>query len=65
MAKVTVYVPDELLASAKGAGLNISAITQDGIKRELTAAGDYDLEQMLDSARRILDESLALVRDQT
>lgn len=35
MARVNVYLPDDLAAETKAAGLNVSRITQDALKREL------------------------------
>ena len=36
MARVNVYLPDELADRAKRAGLNVSALTQDAIRRSLS-----------------------------
>ena len=41
MARLNVYVPDELAEDAKSAGLNVSALTQDAIRVTL-AAGSTD-----------------------
>lgn len=35
VARLNVYLPDELAAAAKQAGLNLSAVTQDAVKRSL------------------------------
>lgn len=35
VARVNVYIPDELAAKAKEAGLNLSAVTQDAVRRTL------------------------------
>lgn len=37
MARVNVYLPDELAAEAKAAGLNVSSFTQEALRRALTA----------------------------
>jgi post-segregation antitoxin (ccd killing protein) len=37
MARVNVYLPDELAASARDAGLNISGLTQDAVHDALAA----------------------------
>lgn len=37
MARVNVYLPDELAAEARLAGLNVSALAQEAIGRELRA----------------------------
>ncbi len=41
MARLTVYLPDQLAEQARAAGLNISAITQDAVRRAL-ASTDTD-----------------------
>lgn len=35
MARVNITLPDDLLAGARGAGLNISACAADGVREEL------------------------------
>jgi post-segregation antitoxin (ccd killing protein) len=35
MARVNVYLPDDLAEEARAAGLNVSNITQDALRREL------------------------------
>jgi post-segregation antitoxin (ccd killing protein) len=42
MARVNVYLPDELAERARAAGLNISGVTQDAIRSAL-AGSDTDL----------------------
>lgn len=37
MARLNVYLPDALAAEAKEAGLNLSAVTQDAVRRSLGA----------------------------
>jgi post-segregation antitoxin (ccd killing protein) len=37
MARINVYVPDELADAARSAALNVSAITQDAIRTVLAA----------------------------
>lgn len=37
MARVNVYLPDDLAAQARAAGVNISGITQDAIRAALAA----------------------------
>lgn len=36
MTRVNVYLPDDLAAAAKQAGLNLSAVTQEAVRRFLT-----------------------------
>jgi len=35
VTRLNVYLPDELAAEAKSAGLNLSAVTQEAVKRTL------------------------------
>ena len=35
MSRVNIYLPDELAAAAKEAGVNVSQITQDELRKEL------------------------------
>lgn len=37
VARLNVYLPDELAAQAKEAGLNLSAVTQEAVRRSLGA----------------------------
>jgi post-segregation antitoxin (ccd killing protein) len=37
MARLNVYLPDDLAAAARTAGLNISAVTQEALRRHLDA----------------------------
>jgi len=37
MARVNVYLPDDLAEEARAAGLNVSNITQDALRRQLAA----------------------------
>jgi len=37
MARLNVYLPDELAAEVREAGLNLSAVTQDAVRRSLMA----------------------------
>jgi post-segregation antitoxin (ccd killing protein) len=37
MARVNVYLPDDLAAEAKAAGLNVSSLTQDALRSALAA----------------------------
>jgi post-segregation antitoxin (ccd killing protein) len=43
MARVNVYLPDDLAARARAAGLNVSAVTRSAIEAELAgdAASDW------------------------
>jgi post-segregation antitoxin (ccd killing protein) len=37
MARLNVYLPDDLAAQAKDAGVNVSAVTQEAIRQTLVA----------------------------
>lgn len=37
VARLNVYLPDDLAAQAKQAGLNLSAVTQDAVRQRLAA----------------------------
>jgi post-segregation antitoxin (ccd killing protein) len=39
MARVNVYLPDELAAAARDAGINVSNLTQEAIRQELARRG--------------------------
>ena len=38
MARVNVYLPDDLAEAAKKSGLNVSALTQEAIRNEIEGA---------------------------
>ncbi|MGH9280005.1 MAG: type II toxin-antitoxin system CcdA family antitoxin [Acidimicrobiales bacterium] len=47
MARVNVYLPDDLAEQAREAGLNVSSITQEALRRELAGRKtDEWLEQI-------------------
>lgn len=50
MARVNVYLPDELAAQARAAGVNISAVTQDALRNALAAA---DTDRWLDHLQQL------------
>ena len=67
MARINVYVPDDLADAARSAELNVSAITQDAIRTALSAKSAAVWLESLDSlepvhvssaaGRRALDEA--------
>lgn len=67
MARINVYVPDDLAEAARSADLNVSAITQDAIRTVLSAKSAAAWLDSLGSlepvdvssgaARRALDEA--------
>lgn len=50
MARVNVYLPDELAERARAAGVNISGITQDALRAALASA---DTDSWLDRLERL------------
>jgi len=50
MARVNVYLPDELAERAKAAGLSISTVTQDALRSALAAT---DTDRWLDGLERL------------
>jgi post-segregation antitoxin (ccd killing protein) len=42
MARVNVYIPDDLADQAKDAGLNVSSLTQDALRSALSASQTED-----------------------
>lgn len=49
MARVNVYLPDDLAAKAKDAGLNVSSLTQEALRNELAK---HELSAWLERVRR-------------
>ena len=39
LARVNVYLPDELAAAARAAGINVSNLTREALRRELASRG--------------------------
>jgi post-segregation antitoxin (ccd killing protein) len=50
MARVNVYLPDDLAERAKAAGLSISALTQDALRSALAAS---ETDRWLDRLERL------------
>jgi post-segregation antitoxin (ccd killing protein) len=65
MARVNVYLPDQLASEARAAGLNISGVAQEALRRRL-AGGETDrwLDRLSARARVAVDHErvLAAVR---
>jgi post-segregation antitoxin (ccd killing protein) len=53
MARVNVYLPDELAHEARSAGLNISSIVQEALSRTLTHRETDRWLQRLDRLARV------------
>ncbi|MDL5154412.1 type II toxin-antitoxin system CcdA family antitoxin [Actinomycetospora termitidis] len=61
MARLNVWVPDELAARAREGGLNVSALTQDALRAELAKrATDRWLDGLKQSGASRVDSSEAL-----
>jgi len=70
MARINVYLPDDLASEARGAGLNVSALTQDAVRQALNArrtdtwlgqvlemkGPEVDLQVVLAAVRAAADE---------
>lgn len=66
MARVNVYLPDDLANDARGARLNVSRLTQDAVREALIARRtDVWLDQALEMKSPDIDVEvvLAAVRD--
>lgn len=70
MARVNVYLPDDLAAEAKAAELNLSAVTQDAVRQQLRGrATDEWLARLPEVAHRTITHeeviaTLDAVRDE-
>ena len=51
MARVNVYLPNDLAAEAKAAGLNVSSLTQDALRSALAASHTDDWLDTLATVR--------------
>lgn len=66
MARVNVYLPDELAREARAADLNLSGLTQEAVRRALNARRtDAWLDGLIESKRADVDiqSALAAVRE--
>lgn len=70
MARVNVYLPDDLAAAAKAADLNVSSLTQAALRKALAAA---DLDRWLADLgtidpvvvdRAVISTALAAAKDE-
>jgi post-segregation antitoxin (ccd killing protein) len=70
IARVNVYLPDDLAAEAKAAGLNVSSLTQDALRRALAASRVDDwLDEVvamrpLEISHRIVESAVAVAKDE-
>jgi post-segregation antitoxin (ccd killing protein) len=55
MARINVYLPDDLAHRARAAGVNISGVTQDAIRNALAAA---DTDRWLDRLEQTTGSSV-------
>lgn len=69
MARVNVYLPDDLAAEAKAAGLNVSNLTQEALRSALAASrvegwlDDVAAMRPLRVSRRAVAEAVAAAKD--
>lgn len=65
MARVNVYVPDDLAARARAAGLNVSAVAQAAIRAELERnATDAWLRDLPRPSGRVRHEAVQAALDE-
>ena len=70
MARVNVYLPDELAAQAKAAGLNVSGVTQEALQAALAVRRVDDwldrvaLLRPLDINAQSITEAVAAAKDE-
>jgi post-segregation antitoxin (ccd killing protein) len=61
MARVNVYLPDDLAESARSAGVNVSAITQEALRATLASSHtDRWLKRLQQRPRVDVDHELVL-----
>jgi post-segregation antitoxin (ccd killing protein) len=69
MARVNVYLPDDLAAEAKAAGLNVSNLTQEALRGALAASRVDDwldgiaAMRPLGISHRVVAEAVAAAKD--
>jgi post-segregation antitoxin (ccd killing protein) len=70
MARVNVYLPDDLAADAKAAGLNVSGLTQDALRSALAASrvddwlGDVAAVRPLRISHKAVASAVAAAKDE-
>jgi post-segregation antitoxin (ccd killing protein) len=62
MARVNVYLPDELASEARDAGLNISGVAQDALRRALASGETEGWLDRLDAAPRVRIDHASVLR---
>jgi post-segregation antitoxin (ccd killing protein) len=60
MARVNVYLPDDLASAARAAGLNLSSLTQEAIKQQLAGRTTDAWLATLDPAQTPVPHDTAL-----
>ncbi len=60
MARVNIYLPDDLAAAVRTAGINLSSLTQDAIRRELAGRTTDVWLATLDATRAPVPHDTAL-----
>lgn len=66
MARLNVYLPDDLAAEVKKAGLNLSAVTQEAVRRSLAARSTdswLDTLRMPDPSARVSHDQASAALD--
>lgn len=60
VARLNVYLPDELAAAARAAGINLSALTQEAVRRSLASRSTDAWLATLRSAPSPVDHDLVM-----
>jgi post-segregation antitoxin (ccd killing protein) len=62
MARVNVYLPDELASEARSAGLNISGVAQEALRRALASGETESWIDRLDAGPRVAIDHASVLR---
>jgi len=66
LARINVYVPDDLAARSRAAGLNVSALTQQAISAALSAAAtDAWLDGLSPRPSKVTTEAVLTALDES
>jgi post-segregation antitoxin (ccd killing protein) len=60
MPRVNIYLPEDLAAAVRAAGINLSSLTQDAIRRHLAGRTTDDWLATLDSPAALVEHDSAL-----
>lgn len=63
MPNRTVYIPTDLDEALKGSDINVSAICQEALRRELIAGGGYSLPVLLEQSISNIQAALDMLSE--